>query len=144
MRRALAILKYAPAVLCGLLVVAWVVSAYWSFGICLPDGSGRQLVIGFGGPYLDAGYIQQKSDHLYWCEKYRSPKYRGHRPIEAVLLVNDNGSIRFAAFICPYPFALSVLLPAALMSCLTRFRFPLWSYFAWTALIATELAYYLR
>jgi hypothetical protein len=25
-----------------------------------------------------------------------------------------------------------------------RFRFPLWSYFAWTALIAAELAYYLR
>jgi hypothetical protein len=24
-----------------------------------------------------------------------------------------------------------------------RFRFPLWSYFAWTALIAIELAYYL-
>jgi hypothetical protein len=26
----------------------------------------------------------------------------------------------------------------------TRFRFPLWSYFAWTALLTAELAYYLR
>jgi hypothetical protein len=26
----------------------------------------------------------------------------------------------------------------------TRFRFPLWSYFVWTALVAAELAYYLR
>jgi hypothetical protein len=34
MRRALAILKYVPAVLCGLLVVAWVVSF---FATCYAD-----------------------------------------------------------------------------------------------------------
>ena len=33
MHRALAILKYVPAVLCGLLVVAWVVSVPVSFGV---------------------------------------------------------------------------------------------------------------
>jgi hypothetical protein len=43
----------------------------------------------------------------------------------------------------PIPFLLAVVLPFAAASC-TRFRFPLWSYFAWTALLAAELAYYLR
>jgi hypothetical protein len=38
---------------------------------------------------------------------------------------------------------LTVLLPLAI-GCRNRFRFPLWSYFAWTALAAAEFAYYLR
>jgi hypothetical protein len=38
---------------------------------------------------------------------------------------------------------MTLLTPFAIGS-LTRFRFPLWSYFAWTALVAAELTYYLR
>lgn len=43
----------------------------------------------------------------------------------------------------PIPVLLTLVSPIA-VGCLTRFRFPLWSYFAWTALVAAELAYYLR
>ena len=43
----------------------------------------------------------------------------------------------------PIAWLITFMLPFAL-GCLTRFRFPLWSYFVWTALIAAELAYYLR
>jgi hypothetical protein len=45
--------------------------------------------------------------------------------------------------VCPIVFAITLLLPFAVAP-FTRFRFPLWSYFAWTALVAAELAYYLR
>jgi hypothetical protein len=44
---------------------------------------------------------------------------------------------------CPTSLLLTLSLPLG-MSHFTHFRFPLWSYFAWTALVAAELAYYLR
>jgi hypothetical protein len=44
-------------------------------------------------------------------------------------------------FYIPIVTLLTVLVPLSV----TPFkRFPLWSYFAWTALVAAELAYYLR
>jgi hypothetical protein len=43
----------------------------------------------------------------------------------------------------PIPMAVSFVFPF-IVAPFTRFRFPLWSYFAWTALVAVELAYYLR
>jgi hypothetical protein len=43
----------------------------------------------------------------------------------------------------PIPMVLAVLTPLA-VGPFTQFRFPLCSYFAWTALVAVELAYYLR
>jgi hypothetical protein len=43
----------------------------------------------------------------------------------------------------PFLLLLTLLLPPA-VGPFTRFRFPLWSYFAYTALLAAELAYYLR
>jgi hypothetical protein len=43
----------------------------------------------------------------------------------------------------PIPMLISLFLPAG-AGPLVNFRFPLWSYFAWTALLAAELAYYLR
>src|SRR5215211_4625738 len=56
MSRALAILKYVPAVLCGLLVVAWVVTFVGSFGIVCrtasqPDGSGRGEIFCMHGSF---------------------------------------------------------------------------------------------
>jgi hypothetical protein len=44
---------------------------------------------------------------------------------------------------CPIPFIFTLIAPLS-VSTFTHFRFPLWSYFAWTALVAAELAYYLR
>jgi hypothetical protein len=43
----------------------------------------------------------------------------------------------------PIPVMLTLVIPLSVAP-FTRFRFPLWSYFAWTALVAAELAYYLR
>jgi hypothetical protein len=142
MRRALAILKHIPAVLCGLLVVAWVVSGKWSFGVNFPDASGREICSSAGGGSVGVGYIQQQTNKWFWSEKYRSPRHPDP-PFNGSLVLNDNGSVRFAFLTCPIPFALTVAIPLAAAS-LSRFRFPLWSYFAWTALLAAELAYYLR
>ena len=46
---------------------------------------------------------------------------------------------------CSFPIAavLAALAPFSIAS-FTGYRFPIWTLFAWTALIAVELAYYLR
>jgi hypothetical protein len=144
MRRVLAILKYVPAVLCGLLAVAWVVSLFHLCGVevyrgknevklFLDDGT---LVCDYnnvGVDYWHIGLINQRTrrktvvgvaDYAPW----------GH--ITEAWVYGMRASV-------PLPLVLTLLFPFARGS-FTRFRFPLWSYFAWTALVAAELAYYLR
>jgi hypothetical protein len=137
MRRVLAILKYVPAVLCGLLVMAWVMSYFVPFGLIIPSLSGG----GTTAVFVGRGTVCVHS---------------GLRPLEKLgMHIGDDTSEFFAMvgsllrfrvdhrspIVVAMPFVLTILaLPCAL--CLTRF--PLWSYFAWTALVAAELAYYLR
>jgi hypothetical protein len=135
MRRALAILKYVPAVLCGLLVVAWVVSIVGSLnyvvnerGLSAVRGSlafrgfkQKQAGLGF---QLGEGSRESSIGALRW----------GYTEF------NDRRNFR--VFFFPIPLILTCIAPPA-AACL-GYRFPLWSYFAWTALVAAELAFYLR
>jgi hypothetical protein len=127
------ILKYTPAVVLGLLVVAWVVS--W-FGI-------PRVTIEIGGSLycleLELGSLAARpSDSnvgFYW-----SP-YGGVFP--------DPGSAWFSADEGEYRLGLPIPLINALALALAigpfiSFRFRLWHYLAYTALVALELAYYLR
>lgn len=139
MRRALAILKWFPAALCGLLVVAWVVST--SFATIM-------FVNHIGGVtelQLDGGTLGLK--HYY-------PGFEGEfvfgagdpRPDTMMGVLAFGTDATFAP--CVYAFVpvavvITLLLPFA-VGCLSRFRFPLWSYFTWTTLVAAELAFYLR
>jgi hypothetical protein len=141
MRRRLAILKYVPAVLCGLLVVAWVVSPFWylwiDFGCCHRiiamhicrgaldiqcEGSTHQL-----GTIIDSGFNRDVWDVL--------------RNFTGWILVDSDR--KFLRIVLPFSLLISLAFPFALAP-FTRFRFPLWSYFAWIGLLAAELAYYLR
>lgn len=140
MRRALACLKYVPALLCGLLVVAWVVSITTTFALAFPGGDGGAWVFGctygsvklcFSGrlepQYQFMTFENGTDEEVGWFGSFRP---------QVVPLVDREIS-------CPLPFLLTALAPLAVGS-LTRFRFSLWPYFAWTALVAAELAYYLR
>jgi hypothetical protein len=135
MRRALAILKYLLAVLCGLLVVAWVVSVNYSIesgaslvdiavGIGLADGN-ISLTAGIyeglhSGARLNV-YPNRFNVHYLGYFRYYPPNF----------------------ILVPIAGILAALFPLAIGPFI-NFRFPLWSYFAWTALVAAELAYYLR
>jgi hypothetical protein len=140
MRRALAILKYLPAVLCGLLVVAWVVSLSESFGITLPASEpGGSWIVGFS-----CGSI--KHCLVFGERAFQFERYRNDVVIPSASGLGTFGqSIPWVAHetSCPISFVLTLLLPFSLAPFI-HFRFPLWSYFAWTALVAAELAYYLR
>lgn len=134
MRRALAILKYVPAVLCGLLVVAWVVSWFVTVGVGWDHHPENFVGVRYGSIQiwrttpvdwpLPVSTMQDRiRDNLgQWCWNWEPDK-----------------------IICNIPvlFAVTSLLPAAVAP-FTRFRFPLWSYFVYTAVLAVELAYYLR
>ena len=137
MRRALAILKYVPAVLCGLLVVAWVVSIFVprEAGVYVAECDWRVVVANgtvgyhrsrdpFLGPGWDATYVR---------------KHYGLHPRGFTWLRNEYDT----DCVCPIAVMITATLPLAIAP-FTRFRFPLWSYFAWTALVAAELAYYLK
>jgi hypothetical protein len=151
MRRALAILKWVPAVVCGLLVVAWVGSLFIYFRVSTPR---HMLICDFStlnygtfpanGNFLDAELRPHEASdydsYFYFAGRERRRYYlTGHMSFN-VTYYND---LPARYYHCPIPFALSLLIPFAIAP-FTRFRFPLWSYFAWTALIALELAYYLR
>jgi hypothetical protein len=133
MRRACAILKYLPAVLCVLLVVAWVVSPIQRLG----------LMMGQTAFDFNEGSIR------IWHNRFGPPRY-----FDPLVNVTQERSLvghfeysrletYFVGTACPIAFVLTILAPCA-VGPFTRFRFPLWSYFAWTALVAAELAYYLR
>jgi hypothetical protein len=150
MRRALAILKYVPAVLSGLLVVAWVVS---SFATCY-----AQICV--EGKYSTARYYFALNPGNSLLGRYDCPvsfpsewefgaKWSpdtGENLLGQFQLYrfSDDELCRYDSNIAlPILMVLSAILPLAILLAV-RFRFPLWSYFAWTALIAAELAYYLR
>jgi hypothetical protein len=151
MRRAFAILKYVRAVLCGLLVVAWVGSCWCRFGIevTLPLGNRRAnafLICHCGAVFHSFNAAcQGDCGNKFFVNASPpefAPYYLGEFSYD--LLWEDDEYLRDLALLyIPIAWYLSALMPIA-VGCLTHFRFPLWSYFVWTALVAAELAYYLR
>src|SRR5262245_17248052 len=132
MRRALTILKYLPAVLCGLLVVAWIAGFFWVFALQSPLMGGGTIKAGlYGGHILGWHQSDFTVPRSFAIQYWQGPKRLSHWL----------GVFRFQwdsttqMIYCPIPFLLTLLLPLAIGP-FNRFRFPLWSYFAFTALIA--------
>jgi hypothetical protein len=130
MRRVLAALKYVPVVLCGLLAMAWVMSFRWSVPIATFSSVGERIEdMSFA---LTDGQLMV----TYWEIGPDSPKWRLPRSS----YISDGGAAVVFSFIPVH----ALLLPLLPLGLVPFARFPLWSYFAWTALVAAELAYYLR
>jgi hypothetical protein len=150
MPRALAILRYIPAVLCGLLLVAWGVSFARGLSVGFPTAKG-QGSIGIENACLTVRHTEHVD---VWIGILLTPMEQGwslnaQPPTRLTRTQDVWGSFHFDQnenyfrLQVPIPGLIALSLPLALGP-FTRFRFPLWSYFAWTALIATALAYYLR
>jgi hypothetical protein len=115
MRRVIAILKFLPAVPCGLvglvLVMHWIQGDYY-------------LIVSYGNGPSPSLYFGTSEFH-HWKQTVfgLSPLY---------------------LFSCyPIPIVLTLLIPLP-VGCEIRIRFPLWDYFAWAALVAAAWTYYLR
>jgi hypothetical protein len=132
------ILKFTPAVVMGLLVVVWVVSLF------------RQifLAVNFGqfnlNTAIDSGSLNVYSDHVggghYFSIEDEAGKHIWGWPLGA-LHFRPDGLI--GDVVVPISLISTALLPLAIGT-FNAFRFRLWHYLAYTALVAAELAYYLR
>ena len=145
MRRALAILKYVPAVLCGLVTAVWIASWFGWYDVYPAENT--VITVKYGGvelhryrDYTNNAWAEPRGRNvgllsMGWLGDFDYATREQH--------VGRNQWCSEHHFRMPIPVFFPVLLPVA-VGCFTRFRFPLWSYFAWTALVAAELAYYLR
>jgi len=133
MNRLLTIAKYLPAVLCGLLVVAWVVSIYVRIGGSFSIGERAVHLCVFDGTFAIAVHDGDSASPLNVTNVPSSFGYLGH-----VLDPWHHSRIPFSMTFIPISLAITSLVPFG-AGPFIRFRFPLWSWFAFTALIAVEL-----
>jgi hypothetical protein len=139
------ILKYTPAVVLGLLVVAWVVS--W-FG---------ELQHRTCWGYADVWFVAGRGSYSFWGAEAGTiagftnySSIRGGPPKHPRDVMGrwrcdmsqwkDGRQIILGI---PLLSLITGILPLA-VGCTTGFRFSLWHYLAYTALVAVELSYYLR
>lgn len=144
MPRALDILKWVPAVVCGLLVVAWVVSVWRTITSDFYHGTS------FTSVYVEDGtlafYYRTMDPTNYWGyrTRYGQPNSQSmfgkthFEPWRSEIGPSVHGVI----LQLPIPGLITLFLPLAIGP-FFRFRFPLWSYFVFVAVIAGELAFYL-
>ena len=142
------ILKYTPAVLLGLLAVAWVTSCFamfgFSFDVSHRDRRGnqyQQLQIAFRGGSAYVGQLASKRQlPLFFVE----PRTAASTLEDALgKLAYEDRPPLFRHALVPIAILLAGLLPLAIGPFIS-FRFRLRHYLAFTALVAIELAYYLR
>jgi hypothetical protein len=143
------ILKYTPVVMMGLLMVLWVVSLTAPVGLRI-----RYPNVGtFRCVASHANVCATFSDNLSWYGSAgvgveREPL--SLRPYSYCLgsfkyqrLLSADSGLDIHIVWLPILFSITLILPLAIGP-FTRFRFRLWHYLACTALVAVELAYYLR
>jgi hypothetical protein len=149
------ILKYTPAVVLGLLVVAWVVSRFGMFGWSLRPTYNQDVIRFYGVAegslhvsHHNYGKFQQDTG-WYWlggCGRSVIAPFPGSETtyvrIPGPYHPEGRGAVGVIVRI-PIPLLLTAILPLAIGP-FVSFRFRLWHYLAYTALVAVELAYYLR
>jgi hypothetical protein len=138
MKRLLPILKWVPLGLMILLLIAWPLSFFLEVGIVV----NRELYS------FDYGTLAKRpsfnmsfnlaTEPMYVFNNMRPPYPLGYAGRYLGFVRYERA---FGYYNVPIPFAMTMVLPLA---CLLLGRsLPLWSYFAYTALIAAELAYYI-
>jgi len=135
-------MKYTPTVVLGLLVVAWVIS------IPRVTGYSYTRAADVVHPRLSPGTVS-----LAWIslQGKTQPSFGYHRYHGWGRVKNSAGrfEVKFAQergyfhIYLPIPLLVTLGLPLAIGPFIS-FRFRLWHYLAYTAIVAVELAYYLR
>jgi len=134
------IVKYTPALVLGLLVAAWMVLAFSSVGY-----KARHFIIGGQSSCIGAVFttdeqvIVGKPGWHFGISIFRIRNLIGS--LEGSVDRFHGGNLLVTGHL-PIPALVTLWLPVAIGPFLS-FRFRLWHYFAYTALVALELAYYL-
>lgn len=152
MKRLLTATKYMLTELCGLLAVAWVTSWFFYVNVKTPAHWPKQVdspEFTLWGSDLELSYDSLGYDTTEYTDIGVEGRMR-RIPLEDVRLLGEAGidvknipdHWTIWKLWVPIPAILTLLVPLAIGP-FVGFRFPLWSGFAWTALIAAELVYYL-
>jgi hypothetical protein len=128
------ILKYSPAAVIALLVMAWVFTqGGWM------EFVSRKFVVALQHGSV-TGYWQESDRNIFFWE-FRMERWFRNAPKLGQLKAADGLGSTGNWF--PIPLLCTLILPFAIGPFIS-FRFRLWHFFAYTALVAIELAYYLR
>ena len=149
--------KYSAVAVMGLLVVAWVVSVFCEIGFISTNPVTRDLgtlVLGQGDIFIrfDSRLFSNVKFAITKPSRFRDEPIRD-RDIVGMLLFVDNSkpgpwkevqtNLGTYAVRIPLPLLITFMLPLAIAS-FNSFRFRLWHYFAFIAILSLELAYYLQ
>jgi hypothetical protein len=141
------ILKYTPAVIMVLLVVAWVVSlCLWNAVYEQSGGYQYALAVDCGEIAFSVDDVQRRfplPQGWFWNPHTVNLEYS--RSVLGALRMSreDSGTGWIWGVEVPFPLLITCIAPLSLGPFIS-YRFRLWQYLAFTALIALELAYYLR
>jgi hypothetical protein len=136
-------LRYLPVALCGLLTAAWTLSLFASLSFSFhPPGQDHQAAIVNGSMLyiviaMDDGVRDVNPQFRF---RWRKEDLELFGDFEFVVGTENHLGVGSWYLVFPIPFLLTIL---AILALAPLVRLPLWSCFAWTALIALELAYYL-
>lgn len=147
------ILKYSPAVVLGLLVVAWIAGLLGQLTVTYSRPGGANLTIESASATLGLTHVTSQPslgglpvENDSGARWQTSATWPGTRDLFGAFKTRRyqtcfGGVVRGVQV--PLPVVAAALLPLAFGS-LRSFRFRLWHYLAFTAIVAVELAYYLR
>jgi hypothetical protein len=140
--------KYLPAVLCALLLFAWISSQFFSVQVAIPCGNG-DVTLALHDGVLHYVYCRPParwgSFHAEWLDDSTPRTYVSQ--LAYVRSGPPNHWLRSAYFRralhVPVPLAITALLPFA-VGPFIRYRYPLWSWFAIVVMLCGKLAFYVR
>jgi hypothetical protein len=141
MRRALTMLTLIPAALAVFLAVTWVPSQWWTLNVCLPLGSWARLELEVLAGRAELSYAKTPGSKFEYSGYRRYATDPPGRALDVHISGPRNGPVYLLRLSFPIAFWLTLLLPLSLDP---WSEFPLWFYLAYSALIAAEMAYYLR
>jgi hypothetical protein len=133
------ILRYLPAVVLGLVVAAWGLSLVAGFGTYLRIGSkGVSTCAANGTFFFVCKEDPSGQSHFVW-----RPGIREGGPPPFGYVSSEFDPPRIVTLLVPLALITTAMLPLVVGGA-TGFRFHLWHYLAYTALVSIELTYYLR
>jgi hypothetical protein len=138
LRLSVSVLKYVPLALVVLLVGLWVLNSFVNVSLNIPlSGDWYCGVSVYRG---SVGVVCHQFNYFHWLEVGNGFALGEFRYIN-VCVQTWPRYVRYAELMIPISCFITLLLPLAIGPFI-RYRFRLWMWLAYTALIAAECAYY--
>jgi hypothetical protein len=139
-------LRYSPLALSICLLAVWIGTLFCIFGNVRIIGSRSYSAVGVDASVRLVSYEPYDDYPLhrgFFAERYESEPIAHFGEFQFHINGWPRPAPKFDVIMIPIPFLLILLLPGAIGP-FCRYRFPLWTWFVWVALIAAATAFYGR